>query len=88
MGELADDFRFMKEKQLERRQKLEPSRVEHATNKLMKIGCEVAYSGYDKCLFFDYKGVRGRFYPYKGWYSVKGIGSGRGLKKLLGVLTQ
>ena len=88
MGELADDFRFMKEKQLERRQKLEPSRVEHATNKLMKIGCEVAYNGYDKCLSFNYNGLRGRFYPYKGWYFVRGVGSGRGLKKLLGVLTK
>lgn len=81
MGELADDFNFMKEQRLKRRQAIEPSRFEFATDKLMDIGCTVGLDPNDhKCLI-----VNGyiKFWPYTGWYSGKGIGSGRGINNLL-----
>lgn len=83
MGELAEDFRIMKEERKKRRDKLEPSRVEFAVNKLMEIGCEVAYNDYAKCVFFSIKGIKGKIYPFTGWYSAKGIGSDRGIKRLI-----
>jgi hypothetical protein len=81
MGELADDFRFMKEARAKKRAEKEPSRFEYATDALMEADCTVRPNSEDpKCLI-----VNGyiRFWPYTGWYSGKGVGSGRGIKNLL-----
>lgn len=81
MGELADDFRFMKEVKLAERNKIEPSRFEYATDKLMESGHTVGLNPTDnKCLIVN---NYIKFWPYTGWYSGKGIGSGRGIHTLL-----
>lgn len=81
MGELADDFAFMKEQRLKHRQSVEPNRFQYATDALMDAGHRVGRDpNDDKCLI-----VNGyiKFWPFTGWYSGKGIGSGRGIHKLL-----
>ena len=81
MGELAEDFAFMKEQKKKEREAIEPSRLEYATDKLMEDGHRVGLSPDDsKCLI-----VNGyiKFWPYTGWYSGKGIGSGRGIHNLI-----
>ena len=83
MGELAEDFALMKQVRAERRAKEEPSRIDYAANKLMKIGCTISYNGLEKCIMFEKGEIKGKIYPYKGWWSVKGIGSDRGIKKLI-----
>lgn len=81
MGELADDFRFMKKIRLEERQKIEPTRFEYAVDKLMEAGHRVGRNPEDDKSIIVNNGIR--FWPYTGWYSGKGIGSGRGIHNLL-----
>lgn len=83
MGELAEDWRAFNKYKKERRNKIEPSRVQHDTNALMAIGCRVGYNAYSKALFFEYKDIKGKIFPFSGWYSAKGIGSGRSIKELV-----
>ena len=81
MGELAEDFKFMKEMRLKERAKKEPSRFEYATNLIFKAGHRVGRDPNDsKCLV-----VNGyiKLWPYTGWWSGKGVGSGRGVHRLL-----
>lgn len=85
MGELADDFRFMKEQAKKRRAKIEPKRFDHVERQLELAGCEI--TGYTYCEVYFKKGhVSGKIYPYKGWWSAKGIGSDRGIKQLINKL--
>lgn len=82
MGELADDFRLMKEMAKERRAKIEPKRFDHVESQLKSAGCEI--TGYTYCEVYFKKGpISGKIYPYKGWWSAKGIGSDRGVKQLI-----
>lgn len=83
MGELAADWRSFDEYKKERRNKVEPSRVEYAANALVRMGCTVAYNAGSKALFFEYGEISGKIFPFTGWYSAKGIGDGRGIKKLI-----
>jgi hypothetical protein len=85
MGDMADDFRFMKEEALKVRAAKEPTRFEYATDALMAAGHTVGLDpANDKCLV-----VNGtiKLYPYKGWWSGKGVGSGRGVDNLIKQLT-
>lgn len=81
MGELAEDFRLMKKVKLERRNSIEPSRLEYATDKLMQAGHSVGLNPKDHKSII----VNGyiTFWPFTGWYSGKGIGSGRGIHNLI-----
>ena len=53
MGELAEDFALMKKVRAEERAKREPSRINYVANKLMQIGCTIAYNDWEKCVFFE-----------------------------------
>lgn len=78
---MGDVFRDMKAGKMAYRSKVEPSRFEYATDKLMEAGHRVGLNPEDdKSIIVD--GYI-KFWPYTGWYSGKGIGSGRGIKKLL-----
>ena len=83
MGELAEDFALMKKVRAEERAEKEPGRINYVANKLMQIGCTIAYNDLEKCVFFEKGTIKGKIYPYKGWWSAKGIGSDRGIKKLI-----
>lgn len=81
MGELAEDFRYMKEQSLKHRSSVEPSRFEYATDTLTKAGHRVGLDpADDKCLIVD---GYVKFWPFTGWYSGKGVGSGRGIHNLV-----
>lgn len=66
----------------ERQDELEPKRIEFAKNKLSDLGYEIVGES-DSCIQFIYNGNKISFFPYSGWYTGKGIGSGRGINKLM-----
>ena len=66
----------------ERQAELEPMRIRFAKNKLSELGYEIVGES-DNCIQFIYNGSKISFFPYSGWYTGKGIGSGRGINKLM-----
>lgn len=81
MGELAEDFAFMKEQRRKEREAKEPSRFQYATDLLFDAGHRIGLDPNDnKCLIVD--GYI-KLWPYTGWWSGKGIGSGRGIHNLI-----
>jgi hypothetical protein len=87
MGELRAIFNAMKKEREERRESLEPSRVQYATDLLIEAWYAVAWDEREKAIYVynanDRKNHIAKLYPYKGWWSGKGIGSGRGIHKLI-----
>ena len=83
MGELADDFRFMDEQRAKHRAQVEPERVTYAIKQLTDAGHTVHKVDNQSLK------VNGTimFWPFTGWFSGKGVGSGRGIKKLLDKLS-
>ena len=79
MGDLAEDFRAMREHRSEERKKIEPSRMKFAQEQLKLNGIQYQILDKQTILVDDYV----KFYPFTGWYSGKGIGSGRGIKNLI-----
>lgn len=71
---------------IERQQQLEPVRISHAIDSLIKAGyerSELSVSGDGKSITFQHKGAMITFWPYSGWASGKTIHDGRGLARLL-----
>lgn len=80
MGDMADNFNAMKQYNREKRAKIEPQRVQYAIDKLHNSGHRMDRTLDDtKYLVDDYID----FWPYTGWWSGKGIGSGRGIHELI-----
>ena len=86
MGELAEDFAYMKEMKLKERASKEPSRFEYATDTLMNAGHRVGLDPKDGKVLV----VNGyiKLWPYTGWFAGKGIGSGRGVHTLVKKLAE
>ena len=87
MGELRAVFDAMKKEREERRKALEPGRVQYATGLLTGAGFVVVWDCSERALYI-YKHNRAnkfiaRLWVYTGWWSGKGIGSGRGVHKLI-----
>lgn len=72
---------------IERQERLEPQRIRSTAEKLRELGFTVDFGGLTEYDIYGYtvvgKGLKFDFYPYSGWWSGRGIGSGRGFKKLL-----
>lgn len=87
MGELSTIFNAMKKEREERRKSLEPSRVQYATDLLIEAWYAVAWDEREKAIYIyksnDRKNHIAKLYPYKGWWTGKGIGSGRGVHELI-----
>lgn len=87
MGELRAVFDAMKKEREERRKSLEPSRVQYATDLLIEAWYAVAWDEREKAIYIyksnDRKSHIAKLYPYKGWWTGKGIGSGRGVHELI-----
>jgi hypothetical protein len=87
MGELRAVFDAMKKEREERRKSLEPSRVQYATDLLIEAWYAVAWDEREKAIYIyksnDRKNHIAKLYPYKGWWTGKGIGSGRGVHELI-----
>jgi hypothetical protein len=79
MGELADDFNELKKAKLEHRAEVEPSRTEYAIKQLKEKGHVVRVSDEQLLVVNGYI----KFWPFTGWFSGKGIGSGRGIRNLI-----
>lgn len=92
MGELREYYDIMKEHALERRKSVESQRSQHAVELLMNAGYAVAWSAPEKALYVYESSNRNkpicRVFPYTGWWSGKGIGSGRGIERLIGKLKE
>jgi len=70
--------RLDKQKQSE----LEPKRIQFAKSKLEELKIEITKQTSVEIQFL-FKGNTISFFPYSGWYSGKGIKSGRGINNLL-----
>lgn len=84
MGELADDFRFMDEQRKKHKVAETPNRMEYAKKLLAENGHTVTHS--DSGLL----NVNGyiKLWVFTGWWSGKGIGSGRGIHNLIKALNK
>ena len=87
MGELRAVFDAIKKECKERRKSLEPSRVQYATDLLIEAMYAVGWNANEKAIYVykrnDRKNHIAKLYPYKGWWTGKGISSGRGIHKLI-----
>lgn len=87
MSHFDDDYDGYKAARAERRAEHEPSRIQHATDQIMDAGFVVSWNDSEKMLSVwspkNHRILICRFWPYTGWYSGKGIGSGRGIHNLL-----
>lgn len=83
MSELAEDYAAMKQVRDEKRERKEPQRFNYTLAKLTAIGYHVQDKREEKYIAFRKGDIEGRFYPYKGWWSAKGIGDGRGINNLV-----
>lgn len=87
MGELRAVFDAMKEERKQRRKALEPSRVQYGIDLLIEAMYAVAWDDRERAVYIynrnDRKNHIAKLYPYTGWWTGKGIGSGRGVHKLI-----
>lgn len=79
MGELADDFNFMKEQRQKHKDAVTPDRVKFAVELLKNDGHIVRQVEPGRLEVNGYITL----WPYTGWWSGKTIGSGRGVKNLV-----
>lgn len=79
MGELAEDFRFMDEERKKKKARLEPDRMAYAAKLLRENGHEVVSTEPGEITVNGFI----KMFPYTGWWSGKGVGSGRGIHELV-----
>lgn len=79
MGELAEDYNFMKKVREIERAKKEPQRLDYAVKQLEDAGHTVRVID-DQSIKVNGKIT---LWVYTGWYSGKGVGSGRGVHQLI-----
>ena len=70
---------------IERQLELEPKRIEYAKSQIESLGYIINYEDDKELRFSNGKNIIS-FFPYSGWFSGKGIGSGRGLNTLLNLI--
>ena len=87
MGELRAVFDAIKEESKQRRKSLEPNRTRYGIDLLIEAMYAVAWDGRERAVYIykrnDRKNHIAKLYPYTGWWTGKGIGSGRGDHKLI-----
>lgn len=79
MGELAEDFRFMDEQRKKEKAAKTPDRIEYAAKLLRDNGHEVVGADPGQLVVDGYITL----WAYTGWWSGKGVGSGRGIHNLV-----
>ena len=79
MGDMREAFDAYNEMKAERRAGLEPKRFKYAIQQLEENGHTVERINHAELLVNGYI----KFWPFTGWFSGKGIGSGRGIKNLI-----
>lgn len=64
-----------------------PGRTEYSKRRLREAGVTVLSE--DKthfCIHIEYKGRRGRYHPFTGYWVVDGMEPGRGIEELIAVI--
>lgn len=84
MGELAEDFAYMKEQRQKHKDAVTPNRMEYAARLLRDAGHTVDNGEPGQIIINGYITL----WAFTGWWSGKGIGSGRGIKNLVFKLQQ
>jgi len=87
MSEVVEGFRDLKHFLAQERAQRNAELIPWASGELEKIGCEFEVVD-ETCIRISYKGRSILFYPRSGWYSGKGVGSGRGWGNLKRILTR
>ena len=82
-SEMAEDYEFLKELSLKNRSGKEPGRWEYVLKTLRELNFKPEEDLENKCIRFSYNGNIITVWPYKGWFSGKGVKDGRGIAKLL-----
>lgn len=67
---------------IERQKELEPLRIKYVIGKLNELGIDYSIKDEHTIEIF-YNRNKILFYPYSGYFSGKGVKSGRGLNRLL-----
>ena len=80
---MIKDSEEIREWYKEHREPKERNRMQYAKEQLENKGYAVTEDSANKSLVIEYKGNTIRFYPYKGWFTGKGIKDGRGIYNLL-----
>lgn len=57
-------------------------RMAYAISEVTKLGYSISYQD-EKRFDFEFNGNTIRVFPYKGWFTGKGIKDGRGIRNLL-----
>ena len=81
--ELAEDIEFLNSLGLKKRNENEPGRWEYVMKELRSRGYQPTEDPQNKCIRFVLNGNTITVWPYKGWFSGKGVKDGRGIAKLL-----
>lgn len=69
-----------------RQKELEPKRIKFAKDKLESLGYKITVETSEKIEFIRTTNKNVVLFPYSGWWSGKGIGSGRGITNLIKAL--
>lgn len=80
---MTEDMEFLRELTAKKRSEKEPGRREYVLNELRKRGFKPEEDEEKKCIRFSFQGNVITVYPYKGWFTGKGVKDGRGISKLL-----
>ena len=87
MGGLMAVFDAIKKEHEERQKSLEPNRVQYGIDLLIEAMYAVVWDGKERAVYIYKRNDRNnhiaKLYPYKGWWTGKGIGSGHGIHKLI-----
>lgn len=83
MSDTMEDIIFLRELAKVKRDKQEPYRTQRAINLLKSKGMRPVWCPALKAIKFKYNGNEVTFYPYKGWFSGKGLKAGRGIDNLI-----
>lgn len=81
MSESSEFHHQLREEHKARRAANEPIRMKIALDKLKGLGINAVQVS-DHAILIDHNGIKADLFPYTGWWSGKGIGSGRGLRNL------
>lgn len=82
-SDTLEDIEFLRELGVTKRNEKEPGRWDYALKKIQEKGYQTEEDFNEKCIKFNLRGNIIKFYPYKGWFTGKGVKDGRGINKLL-----
>lgn len=80
-SESSEFYHQSREQHQARRKEVTPIRMKIAMDKFKGLGITAEQKD-DNCIAITHNGINADFFPYTGWWSGKGIGSGRGLRNL------